>query len=293
MKSCQICKKIFKDLKHHLIFHKISTKEYYNKYLKKEDEGKCFLCNAETGFLSINKGYRTFCSKRCSNYHSWHNSKSEKRKEETSKRIKTLWASDEYRTTMSEIMTKFNKKRWKEDKEYRLKMKEMKIKHWQNKDFRKKQTAINQNTANNPANKEKLSKRMKEMWKNNIEYKNKLINEVLPRNYIKTINSGPNKCEQKLWNILNEIYPNEFEFTGGGTKPVLFKWPDFINERRKIIVEYNSIYFHRNETKEDVKKRIDLFESAGYKTLIISEEELKNDKEKIIQKIIEFTQCAS
>jgi len=44
--------------------HKISFKYYYDKFLKKEDDGICKTCNKETRF-SLGK-YRLFCSTKCS-----------------------------------------------------------------------------------------------------------------------------------------------------------------------------------------------------------------------------------
>lgn len=46
-------------------FHKISTKEYYDSYVKKNKEGKCKICAQETKFISINHGYREYCSTAC------------------------------------------------------------------------------------------------------------------------------------------------------------------------------------------------------------------------------------
>jgi endogenous inhibitor of DNA gyrase (YacG/DUF329 family) len=71
MVKCKICKKEFESyasLGCHLKKHKITAKEYYDKYLKKDkNEGICPVCGKETNFYSINKGYAKFCSKRCAN----------------------------------------------------------------------------------------------------------------------------------------------------------------------------------------------------------------------------------
>ena len=40
---CEICKNEFKDKQHITRFHKISLKDYYDKYLKREDEGICLI----------------------------------------------------------------------------------------------------------------------------------------------------------------------------------------------------------------------------------------------------------
>ena len=51
----------------HLKIHKISSKEYYDKYLKKETEGFCKVCGKETKLYSITTGYRQYCSVKCKN----------------------------------------------------------------------------------------------------------------------------------------------------------------------------------------------------------------------------------
>jgi len=67
---CQICQNEFKNnsnLSKHLKQHRIKPKEYYDKYLKKEDIGICSNenCYNETSFLSVEKGYSKYCSKKC------------------------------------------------------------------------------------------------------------------------------------------------------------------------------------------------------------------------------------
>jgi endogenous inhibitor of DNA gyrase (YacG/DUF329 family) len=66
--KCEICGKEFKNCKslaRHLRTHKITSKEYYDKFLKKEDEGICPICGKETSFKNIREGYCKFCSKKC------------------------------------------------------------------------------------------------------------------------------------------------------------------------------------------------------------------------------------
>lgn len=42
-----------------------NSKEYYDKYLKKDGEGSCKMCGAETSFTTIGAGYRDYCSDKC------------------------------------------------------------------------------------------------------------------------------------------------------------------------------------------------------------------------------------
>ena len=47
--------------------HKLSSKQYYDYFLKKESEGSCSVCNSSTPFGNIARGYYQTCSKKCSN----------------------------------------------------------------------------------------------------------------------------------------------------------------------------------------------------------------------------------
>lgn len=65
--ECAICKKTcdsYRKLsKHYRDQHKISTKEYYDTYIKEKSEGLCSLCGGLTTFVSLSEGYKITCSK--------------------------------------------------------------------------------------------------------------------------------------------------------------------------------------------------------------------------------------
>lgn len=67
---CKICNKEFstnKQLSWHVKHHNLTNKEYYDKYLKKDNEGICLTCGKPTTFISMNLGYHQHCSKKCTN----------------------------------------------------------------------------------------------------------------------------------------------------------------------------------------------------------------------------------
>lgn len=68
---CKLCGQTFD---HHIPFnahltekHGLSSRNYYDKYIKKENEGKCVICGKDTVFISATKGYRECCSVGCAN----------------------------------------------------------------------------------------------------------------------------------------------------------------------------------------------------------------------------------
>jgi hypothetical protein len=68
--ECKICGREFKNYRSfgcHIRTHKITSKEYYDRFLKKENEGICSVCGKETSFKNLRKGYCKFCSLKCAN----------------------------------------------------------------------------------------------------------------------------------------------------------------------------------------------------------------------------------
>lgn len=67
--KCLICGKEIgnKGFSSHLKTHDITSKQYYDNYLKKDGEGICQECGKETHFNKLSKGYYTFCSTKCLN----------------------------------------------------------------------------------------------------------------------------------------------------------------------------------------------------------------------------------
>ena len=67
---CKICGRSFKNayaMNNHLKFkHKMSSKEYYDKFYKTEKEGKCLICGFDTQFNGIKLGYNKYCCRKCS-----------------------------------------------------------------------------------------------------------------------------------------------------------------------------------------------------------------------------------
>lgn len=75
--KCEICERKFENYRtlgiHISTTHKMSKQKYYDKFLKRdENEGKCLECGKETVFITLVKGYRTFCSVKCLNSSQYH-----------------------------------------------------------------------------------------------------------------------------------------------------------------------------------------------------------------------------
>jgi hypothetical protein len=73
---CEECNKICTSnkisLSHHIInFHKQSLKEYYDKWIKRENEDICKNCGKQTTILNTDKGYHQTCSSRCAHLYNY------------------------------------------------------------------------------------------------------------------------------------------------------------------------------------------------------------------------------
>ncbi len=68
---CKICNKNIKSSsglgKHISNTHKMSSQEYYEKYLMAHGENKCKTCGKLTNFRSFGIGFSKFCSPKCAN----------------------------------------------------------------------------------------------------------------------------------------------------------------------------------------------------------------------------------
>ena len=67
--NCPICAKSFKSIRGlmpHIKCHSHNSKSLYDEFKKKEDEGLCRCCKKTTKYIDYMKGYREFCSTKCS-----------------------------------------------------------------------------------------------------------------------------------------------------------------------------------------------------------------------------------
>lgn len=123
--------------------------------------------------------------------------------------------------------------------------------------------------------KQKTRKTMLELWKD-PEYVKKVMNNA---------NIRPNKPETIILNLLENLFPGEWKYTGDFSFMINGKNPDFVNcNGQKKIIELFGDYFHKGQNPQD---RIDVFKPFGYETLVIWESELKN-LEKVSFKLCSF-----
>jgi len=152
------------------------------------------------------------------------------------------------------------------------------------------------NAAKRDNIKEKMSKSatgrlLKESTKEKLRQisKNLFLDEKYLKNYQNGCHKKPNNTEKILITILS---PLDYEFVGDYKKWIGGKNPDFINERKKKIIEFFGWRHTEKATgipnKIHEQNRIDHFQKFGYKTLVLWDNDLK-DRTKLFERIITFT----
>jgi len=141
-----------------------------------------------------------------------------------------------------------------QDPEIRKKIGEASLKRWQDKDFREK-----------------------------------TIRAIMKGSEVK-----PNKLELVVYSFLNSNFSGEFAINVKGNILILGgRTPDFVNiNGQKKLIEANGTFWHSKRKtgrsrEQEENQRINYFKKFGWDTLIIWENELKNE-EKLVNRIKEF-----
>lgn len=114
--------------------------------------------------------------------------------------------------------------------------------------------------------KKRLSEAMKRHY-SDPEYKSKIWKKIRA-----TQGERPNQYEKQLLDLLDQLYPGEWKYTGDWSFKVGRKNPDFVHQNgRNLLIELFGEYWHRGE---DPRYRISYLGSYGYKTLVIWTKEL-------------------
>ena len=125
-----------------------------------------------------------------------------------------------------------------------------------------------------------MKRAQRKKWLNPI-YRNKTVKAIM-----KASRNSPNKKEKLLGKHLENWYPGKFKFVGAGELVIDGKCPDFVSEDNKLVEMFGD-YWHKGETGESREIH---FKKRGYKTLIVWEHELNNERD-LYKKVKEFVEC--
>lgn len=165
---------------------------------------------------------------------------------------------------------------------------------------------------NDPMRKIKQSNRLKQSWKNPEERANMSQRlsvslqkwwrqlsceqkDIMVKSMHQGLHRRPTKPEIVVRELLDNVFPNEWEYVGDGKLIIGGKNPDFAKrtDGKRQIIEVFGDWWHgeqltgRNK-KEEEEHRMQIFREYGYDTLIIWESELK-EPQKVLAKVSNFS----
>jgi very-short-patch-repair endonuclease len=94
-----------------------------------------------------------------------------------------------------------------------------------------------------------------------------------------------NKLEEDFEIILEENFPNKWKYGGTGEIVIAHKYPDFVNEAEKKIIEVFGDFWHKNDSGY-IRKSI--FKDYGYSMMIVWEHEIREDLLSVLEKVSEY-----
>jgi len=170
--------------------------------------------------------------------------------ERRAKKIKERWADPEYHKRVAMKLRKLG-----QTPEFRAKMSQINAKRWQDPVWAKRQREAT-----------------KLRWQDSI-----WVQKTMQARKVK-----PTKLEEEFNALLQQYFPNQWEYVGNGQLIVGYKNPDFWDGEHKLIEIYGD-YWHKGDNPQ---KRINHFRKYGYECLVIWQYELEDTgivKDKIFQ----------
>jgi hypothetical protein len=146
----------------------------------------------------------------------------------------------------------------------------------------------------NPEYKEKYLKNLGESHKERWTEATKEVRTSWVSNWIKAAGMKPNNIELYIKEFLDFTYPNDWKYVGDGSVVLNGFNPDFINANgKKQIIEIFGDYWHSERVKhrtkvEEEELRCSRYAEYGYRTLIIWENEVKNNIQNVMKRINVF-----
>lgn len=186
---CKICNKIIskRQFKHHIEQHKISQKDYYDKFFGKHT---CDVCGKETKFNDVFTGYNKYCSRSCLNKSSVHS--------DSVKRTKTIrYGNPNYNNSKKRSITQANKSKEEKDREY-SKVKATKLERYGNETYNNsnkyKETCLKIYGTSSPFASDVVKKKISDKYYSKSEEEKKAI-------YAKRQATFDSKTEEEMLEI--------------------------------------------------------------------------------------------
>lgn len=257
-----------KGLSAHIFWsHKLSSKQYYDKFLKKKNEDICENenCNRRTTWTTIIKGYNRFCCDICGNT-------SKARKNEERKRMLNVHAKTNLIDKMKEGQKKYwskkeNKRKasihsksiWNDEK-IRTKLLRNARKTWKSEEYREKKRKISTKIAKDPEWRKRVSRGTKIGQRKNPTFIEDRREYMLNGGaaYCNQFIKNPSKPQIELFEMVQKIMPYCYLNYPCGRYSIDIAIPDL-----NFAIEYDGEYWHQNKDY-DLKRQKEI-EEDGWK----------------------------
>ena len=287
LKVCLVCNRILKGteglVRHFKFAHKLSQKEYYDKYLKSEFEGVCKNCGKVTRFADMVYGYQYTCSSSCCGKvarRAPHSPMSLITKEKIAKTHREHGSYEDYFGKSKAVELK-KRLRISHQLFYATPEGKRVIELAAKKQRGKKKPGVTRALL---GSKQSLITRQKKSIKSKLAW-GSLTKEQFEKRVSRTLDSihkgwgGKviSSYEQQIIDLVGK-YKLPFVFTGGGTyrKFVGKKIPDFIgNNGAKVLVEvYSKSHLGNLKPLNYETERAHYFSNYGYSVVFLTEDDL-------------------
>jgi hypothetical protein len=194
----------------------MTTKEYYDKYLKKIDEGTCKTpeCNNSCNFYSLTKGYNKHCSRDCIREYLNKNGIMKKRKIE-----KNGFYNNNRKKSKQTCLSKYGVENISQLKEVQLK---------------KENTCLKNNEYKH--------------YTGSKEHKNWMRNGGAA--YCNTFIKNPSKPQVELFKVISEIFPYPIM-----NYPYGYYCIDIAIPSLNLAFEYDGSYWHKNKKYDNRRQK--------------------------------------
>ena len=279
--------------------HGLTSKEYYDLFFKKDTDGACISCGAQTNFSCFSVGYHSFCSKKCCNDSKIRNSKIAESLKNRTKEEKKITAEKVKKTNLERYgdanYNLFGSKSFKDtlNKKYNVThpsqiagFRNKCIKTWRQNNFKYFVEKLQK-----LKNIEVLSTKDDFILNKHLEFKCNNCNQTFSSiafNFFEVNCACTASCNSVAENfIFDFICLYTSEFVQGSRKTISPLELDIYSEKLKLAIEYNGIYWHSElfKDKNYHLNKTNLCKEQGIQLLHIFENEWIN-KQEIVKSII-------
>lgn len=261
---CNLCGSRFQNLAYHIArSHKdgYTSKKYYDEFLREPKEGFCVTCDKEARFIKFSRGYSNYCCRKCQFNDPKLKPMYEKSRnilrtnpESMKKRIKSMLSNPNYLKAQSEKMKRFHR-------EGIIDMGKENARRLQNPEYVKK-------ISKGWFTPERLS---------DPEFQRKAHSSAG--------RLGPNNLEKQAFQLMESVVPGIFKYVGDYKVRIGGRYPDFINEDLKLIIEVFGEYYHE---KSDEAFKIEHYKKYNYMCLVLWQSDIYYNKEQVKLAISNF-----